>query len=98
MPCRSVDAAISKKSIWNNHALEYMERIEWLALLQSTVIFAPGRWHFAPRHTSRFQLLLPMPPADGALFPREEGEIQPCANLCPICARALLVWTFWRIW
>ena len=23
---------------------------------------------------------------------------QPLANLCQICARVLLIWTFWRIW
>jgi len=46
-----------------------------------------------------FNSHLTAPPASGAfLFPRERGGIRRHANLCQICARALLNWQIWTIW
>ena len=52
----------------------------------------------AREHTGSAQVHLQTPPARWRYsFPREEGEISRYSNLCQICARALLIWPFWRI-
>ena len=49
-------------------------------------------------HTGTVQVHLTAPPASGPFYFLEKRRINRYANLCQICARALLIWTFWRIW